>query len=434
MKLHLPSFAILCVFTFGCGKSENSTTSTPLNPSGLNPKNPVALDPSIPGPSVNKTPTSGVPAGNISLDQLLAEAPPVDLVPHEFKLGKIEFTIQAPKGAITTQEGNIYFPNGSGIEINVAHNLAAAREWWLGKGMYKAKQFLVDTPDTVFTEATESRNDRYHFDAVVTTSHLDLSIRNTKKNDIGAVIDTKGNCILLLKCARTITTKKPAPADPVAALESLGASVLKDEAGKVVEVRFLSEGACTRSTVALLPKLSDIKRVNFAFSAVEGTDLTPLKELKNLEDLSFHSTFVQDSGIEIISALKHLKRLSIIWGQITTKGVAPLRSLTELTHLTLERNDLSDLGPEPLAGMTKMEHLSLENSKASDAVLQAVKNMPNLKSLNLGYASKVSDAGLPNLYGLKQLADISLIGTEVTPSGVEKLKAALPKAKIRHKN
>jgi hypothetical protein len=57
--------------------------------------------------------------------------------------------------------------------------------------------------------------------------------------------------------------------------------------------------------------------------------------------------------------------------------------------------------------------------------------MPNLKSLNLDAASKVSDAGLVNLHGLKQLTDISLTGTEVTPSGVEKLKTALPNAKIR---
>jgi hypothetical protein len=52
-----------------------------------------------------------------------------------------------------------------------------------------------------------------------------------------------------------------------------------------------------------------------------------------------------------------------------------------------------------------------------------------LETLNL-QQNDITDAGLENLYGLKNLKQIQLGQTKVTKEGVEKLQAALPKAKI----
>jgi internalin A len=49
----------------------------------------------------------------------------------------------------------------------------------------------------------------------------------------------------------------------------------------------------------------------------------------------------------------------------------------------------------------------------------------------LGLAStKVTDAGLKELAGLKSLQSLVLVGTKVTPTGVAELRKALPKLLI----
>src|SRR5207248_546434 len=101
----------------------------------------------------------------------------------------------------------------------------------------------------------------------------------------------------------------------------LGAVVSEDETGKVVRVNF--QGACTRSTLALLAKFPDLKELNFSFSAVGGADLASLKDLPNLEVLTFHSTFVKDSGLEAISSLKEIYLTDT---KVTDAGVKQLQA------------------------------------------------------------------------------------------------------------
>ena len=58
-----------------------------------------------------------------------------------------------------------------------------------------------------------------------------------------------------------------------------------------------------------------------------------------------------------------------------------------------------------------------------------MKNLASLEYLNL-YGTQVTDAGLGELEGLKNLRAIYLWQTKVTPEGVESLKKALPQCEI----
>jgi hypothetical protein len=51
-----------------------------------------------------------------------------------------------------------------------------------------------------------------------------------------------------------------------------------------------------------------------------------------------------------------------------------------------------------------------------------------LKELRLA-GTRITDAGLAHLRGLKQLEQLDASGTQVTPEGLKKLRAALPKLK-----
>ena len=81
-------------------------------------------------------------------------------------------------------------------------------------------------------------------------------------------------------------------------------------------------------------------------------------------------------------------------------------------------------GPPPPPGYPYQERTFIH-----DADLACLKPLTTLESLGI-HCNDVTDAGLANLYGLKNLKHIDLTGTQVTPEGVKKLQAALPYCRI----
>jgi hypothetical protein len=61
--------------------------------------------------------------------------------------------------------------------------------------------------------------------------------------------------------------------------------------------------------------------------------------------------------------------------------------------------------------------------------LASLKTLPNLTYLNL-YGTKVTDAGLEHLKGMKFLRNVYVWQTKVTEAGAKKLKAALPNVDV----
>lgn len=56
--------------------------------------------------------------------------------------------------------------------------------------------------------------------------------------------------------------------------------------------------------------------------------------------------------------------------------------------------------------------------------------LKNLKTLHIGDAEDITDAGLVKLEGLKNLKEIYLFRTHITTTGVKKLKDAIPGLKV----
>jgi internalin A len=79
-----------------------------------------------------------------------------------------------------------------------------------------------------------------------------------------------------------------------------------------------------------------------------------------------------------------------------------------------------------LSGLTSLKSLDLQfNLRFTDAGLANLKGLTNLKLLNLTH-TKLSDAGLVQLKGLTKLSTLVLTNTRVTSAGVEELQQALP--------
>ena len=77
----------------------------------------------------------------------------------------------------------------------------------------------------------------------------------------------------------------------------------------------------------------------------------------------------------------------------------------------------------------QLEALDLGNTRITDAGLAHLKGMKKLQRLAL-VGTGITDAGLANLNGLEELATLELAGTQVKGPGVEDLKKTLSKVKI----
>jgi hypothetical protein len=77
----------------------------------------------------------------------------------------------------------------------------------------------------------------------------------------------------------------------------------------------------------------------------------------------------------------------------------------------------------------RVPSLSLFGTKVTDAGLKELVGLRNLTSLSLAYTG-VTDAGLKELAAYKRLTSLELGGTKVTEAGVGELQKALPECKI----
>ena len=113
--------------------------------------------------------------------------------------------------------------------------------------------------------------------------------------------------------------------------------------------------------------------------------------------------------------------------------VSALRPLRDhIAHLDLARTRISDLGLDEVGRMTRLVRLDLRRTSVTDAGMSALSDLRQLRYLNL-YGTAVGDRGAVSLEGLAGLRSLYLWDTQVTDDGVERLRAKLPSARIRHR-
>jgi mono/diheme cytochrome c family protein len=111
-------------------------------------------------------------------------------------------------------------------------------------------------------------------------------------------------------------------------------------------------------------------------------------------------------------------------------GLAPLVPIADkIASIDIARSKVTDAGLKALAGMKNLKELHLEGTAISDAGLDQLKGLAELEYINL-YNTKVTDAGMAKLAALSKLKAIYLWQSGVTKAGVAALKAKLPKAHI----
>ena len=88
--------------------------------------------------------------------------------------------------------------------------------------------------------------------------------------------------------------------------------------------------------------------------------------------------------------------------------------------LSLGDTQVTDSGLKELAGLKQLQHLTLRRTLVTDVGLKELAGLKQLQHLYIG-ATKVTDVGLKELAGLKQLQTLGLARTQVTDVGLKEL-------------
>jgi len=147
-------------------------------------------------------------------------------------------------------------------------------------------------------------------------------------------------------------------------------------------------------------------------------------------NVDMKGTELSDETAVHLAALTDVRTLNLSETNITDKGVKHIARMKNLRSLFLYGVNITDAGLVHLAGLARLEKLCLDETRVSDEGTTHLKGLVDLESLHLRSRLPISDTSLPILESLKNLTELKIAGTKVTPAGLERLKKALPDCRI----
>jgi hypothetical protein len=144
--------------------------------------------------------------------------PDVKLVKVDFKLKDVALTIEAPEGAKVKEPDasfitEVLFGKDSSLHVTRGADVAEETAWWKkGGGSVEPKRYLIEQPDTLLVEAKGSDERRFFLVAERDVGGVKYTVGLTRPES-GRRADgsTKAECLLALKCAKTLALKNPPP-------------------------------------------------------------------------------------------------------------------------------------------------------------------------------------------------------------------------------
>ena len=138
---------------------------------------------------------------------------------------------------------------------------------------------------------------------------------------------------------------------------------------------------------------------------------------------------LKEDELSQLSAADGLQSLSLKGAAIGDRAAEELAKIKGLWSLDLSQTKITDLGLAKLAALPELRDLNLQKTMVGDDGVTGIGKLPRLENLFLT-DTQVTDRGLLQLVGLEELHTVALNGTKVTLTGVDGIKAALPKLKI----
>lgn len=237
---------------------------------------------------------------------------------------------------------------------------------------------------------------------------------------------------------------KATPDNPedVAALEEAGFILTKNDAGNVVEFSIANQKGGIAEALPHLKGVPNTTKATFNGPGIDDAGMENLTSLEKIRYLYLTDTAITNKTLETVGELSSLEALFLRRTGVTDEGLELLTGLTKLRAMDLRNSNIGDAGMDSLAKIQTLADVQLEKSKVTDEGLVKLAPLP-LKSINFNYCttingptmkmlgqtptlqqlqgdySKINDAAMAELKGLKNLTRLRIRGCDVTGEGIQ---------------
>jgi hypothetical protein len=155
--------------------------------------------------------------------------------------------------------------------------------------------------------------------------------------------------------------------------------------------------------------------------------------LPSLRILELADADVTAASLPRLADLTALRDLAILYKPKKRRaaGLEHLAPLTGLTGLRFWELPATDDDLRHLTGLRSLRSLHLEGTAITDAGLVHLRRLTALDELHLS-SPGITDAGVEQFAQLQSLTRLNVQYTRLTPDGLARLKAALPRCTIQH--
>jgi hypothetical protein len=179
--------------------------------------------------------------------------------------------------------------------------------------------------------------------------------------------------------------------------------------------------------LAALASRPYIRGLGLVGAQATSAGLAELSALGDLLWLDLTGSAVRDRDLRHLPAA--LRRLDLGRTEVGDEGLAHVSRLTALRRLSLVRTATTDRGVASLAPLRMLRVLDLRHTAVTDAAAPHLAALDGLRVLRLDH-TEMTDAAVSHLTTLRALDTLGLRATAVTGAGIEKLRGALPGARI----
>ena len=186
-----------------------------------------------------------------------------------------------------------------------------------------------------------------------------------------------------------------------------------------------------------LGKLKSLKKLALAYTSIDDASMEAVGRIDSLVDLNLAGCKnVDGSGLVHLSHLKRLKTLNLGASSFDTKNLEYLHQFPKLERLEISPDQSTPkrlINREDMACIAeceRLEVLSLWHVRFGVHALRYLADMESLRELHL-HQTNFSDSDIPHVSKLPNLKFLNLTGTNVTRTGIGRLRQHLIFAKIR---
>lgn len=187
--------------------------------------------------------------------------------------------------------------------------------------------------------------------------------------------------------------KKKADAEACAALDALGAIVIRDSITKMGSVVHLDAKTNSDEAMKLVGKLTYLNAINAVDANVTDAQTENWVTLQRLTSLNVQNNPITSKSLVNIAQMASLDGVYLENTDISGEGLEVILALDDVKILNMSGCQLKDADMAVIGQMKSLHWILIENMNLTDACLAHFVDMPNLKTVTIKKGNQITEEG-----------------------------------------